>query len=121
MVFLSTLLTISIVGLLLLFGSKYIEARTGRLFFLPQRIHEQDREIERAFWRMVQRAVSVSGRLLYRSWRVTYASFIRFWRWVLKRTKRTIRAPLERNGGGSVYLKQMIEHKNSVRNGEQSD
>jgi len=116
-VFLMALLLISLVSLGILFWSKHVEAKTGQAFFLPVVLHNHDKEIEERTRQAAKNFVAVAHQTMRTVWPLARRNFKRVWVRVRKIRASRFKQPIESNGGGSVYLKQMMEHKNNIRNG----
>ena len=117
MLFLTAVLVISLASLIILFGSKHIEERVGRPIFLPTQVLERDAEIEKKSRAVLRGLIVFAERTLRSGWKLSYRGFRYVSARVKEGRKRPKPKPIEKNGGGSVYLKQMMEHKNNVRNG----
>lgn len=117
MLFFTALLAISLAGLTVLFVSKHIESRTGQPFLLPERVRARDVEIERAARSLLRRGTLAGHRLFHASARAAHTGLAHGWERLRALRSRALPKLLDTNGGGSVYLKQVMEHKNSVRNG----
>jgi hypothetical protein len=111
-----TLFIIALSGIGILILSKLIERRIGKFFFLPQWMHAKDEMLEQTTRYLAQKGM----------WWVTHRAraglvagkerSARLIREVRTGEMARLRGTLKKNGSASVYLKQMVEHKQTLRN-----
>jgi len=120
-IFLTALLVISLAGFIFIFVSKYIETRTGKIFFLPEHIHNRDEEIKYITQKTLRTIRIRTRQTFYTTLKFLSALYKTLLQRVKNGRSRSTTIPVENNGGGSVYLKRVLEHRNNVRNGNHDD
>jgi len=113
--FFTALLVISLVGLFFLFFFKHIESRTGKTLFLPMAIHKHDSQIEQNTKKMIRTSRIVARRATQRTLDVSYDKSQKILTRLKEQKRRIVPKHLSGNGTGSVYLKQVMDHRNNIR------
>jgi len=110
-----TLFAISLFGLLFLLVYKWREEKIGGRSFLPDWLYEKDEDIKRQTMYIARRAVHWGK---HKAHIATHAVILHAHRTVRRIGERSRLRPsvvLEKNGSGSVFLKQVNDHKQKVR------
>jgi len=122
MLFFTALLTIAVLGLVVLFVFKHLEERTGKVSFSPVWLKERDAAIEHATRNALKLSRDGCAELCRTLW-CAFLTRVRhiFLEIVKKQRQPRVTVRNHKNSAGSVYLKQVMEHKNNLRKGDHQD
>lgn len=118
MYILVTAFCVACCGLLVIIFFKYVEVRSGKTYFLPQWLLQKDPQIENAARRLFHAAAQRGRASSKMCWSFVYSFGNRLHVYSKAIRGRRFSKKIDKNGDASVYLKQVIEHKNNIRNGE---
>lgn len=114
-----TLFIIALFGIGILILSKFIEARTGRHFFLPQWMRAKDQMLEQAIRYLARKGARWVANRTRTSLVAGKERSLRFIQDVRTGEMARLRGTLKKNGSASMYLKRMVAHKQALRNNEE--
>jgi predicted enzyme related to lactoylglutathione lyase len=115
MTILLTVFGIACVGIVILLGSKLMEEKSGRRFFLPEWLAQRDDDIQRVsafyaqalLWWLKHRA-RILAHILYRRAAETAGR-------IGNGTRMRPSGVLEKNGSASGYIQDIVAHKETAR------